>query len=522
MRLEVLDTTLRDGAQSGGMSLRAQDKIRVMRALDSLGVDYIEAGMPAGSETDARFYEIIKHEKPLVNAVLCAFSSTCHPACKAEDDENLKACAFSPAPVVSVFGKASEWQVKRVLQTETSENLRMIEESVRFLKNAGKRVFFDAEHFFDGAAENMDYSLECLRAAARGGAEILTLCDTNGGSLIGRVSDIVRRVNSEFAGMLSIHAHNDSGIAAAISMAAVSAGVVQVQGTVGGMGERCGNADLCTLLPNLILKMGYDMKAKECLKNLTHLSRTISEICNFTPDRRAPYVGSSAFAHKGGTHIDAILKDDRSFEHINPKIVGNSRRLLISDQSGRSAVHSRLLLAAPDIKRDSPEMDKIMLAMKKKAAEGYRYENAEGSFELLALKAIGRRKTFYEVIDFHVLCEKAIDARNAMAHIKVRVGDSEKINAAEGDGPVNALDNALRKALSVFYPCLEKMRLTDFKVRVIDSGGTASTVRVQIETTDGERVWSTIGVSPNIISACFKALTDSIDYMLTFLDKPMA
>lgn len=518
MRLYALDTTLRDGAQSGGMSLRAQDKIRVMRVLDRLGIDYIEAGMPAGSETDARFYELVKEEAPLQNAVLCAFSATCHPNCQPESDENLRACAASPAPVVSVFGKASEWQVKNVLQTTPEENLRMIAASVRYLAESGKRVFFDAEHFFDGARENKEYSFKCLRAAADGGAEILTLCDTNGGTLFDYAAELTGRVCAEFPGMVSIHAHNDAGIAAAVSMAAVGAGAVQVQGTVGGMGERCGNADLCTLLPNLILKMGYNMQAERYLSELTRLSRTVSEICNFTQQSRAPYVGSSAFAHKGGTHIDAMLKNDRSFEHINPKAVGNSRRLLISDQSGRSAVLTRLAYAAPDIKRDSPEMDRVMTALKKKAAEGYRYETAEGSFELLALKALGRRKSFYEVLDFHVLCEKATDARNAMAHIKVKVGDSEEINAAEGDGPVNALDNALRKALSVFYPCLEKMRLSDFKVRVIDSGGTASTVRVQIETTDGERVWSTIGVSPNIISACFKALTDSIDYKLTFLN----
>ncbi len=518
MTIELLDTTLRDGAQAEGVELSLDDKRKIARLLDALGIPLIEGGNPASNPKDERFFAEAKRAPFLKRAQLVPFGATCRAGAAPENDPGLNALLKAEQPILSLFGKASLRHVTEILRVSPEENLRMIEQSVAFLTARGHRVLFDAEHFFDGCDFDRDYAFLALKAALRGGADTLTLCDTNGGGLPERLRARVCEVSAALPGVkLGVHCHDDMGLAVAGTLACVEAGAVHAQGTVGGVGERCGNADLCTLIPTLQCKLGYDALPPENLPLLTATARSVSELLNLPPNRRAPYVGYSAFAHKGGMHIDGVSKDAASFEHIPPESVGNRRRYLLSEQAGRSGVYERMRRLLPDLTRDDERVRRVTERLKRRELRGYAYESADGSFDLMALDTLDMRKRFFTVQDFHVLSSLSGETV-AQAYIKIAVDDREEINAAEGAGPVDALDGALRKALMVFYPALSRMRLRDFTVRVVDAGGTASTVRVLIESTDGAAVWTTVGVSANIIQACFKALCDSVEYYLTFIE----
>jgi 2-isopropylmalate synthase len=511
-RIEVFDTLLRDGAQGEGVVFSLEDKIKLVRALDELGVDYIEAGNPFSNPKDMELFNFITSKMRLSHAKLAAFGMTRRPFSEAAGDASLNAMANCGAGVVSLVGKASLFQVRSVLGVEPEENLNMIEDSVRFLVSRGKEVFFDAEHFFDGYLEDAEYAIAAVAAARRGGASRAILCDTNGGTLpedIARtIEDVLKRTDIA----LGIHCHNDAGLSTAGALAAVRAGAVQVQGTINGYGERCGNANLCEVVPNLALKMGFETGVN--LSLITGTARLVDEIANMHSDSRAPYVGRSAFAHKGGMHIDGMLKSAASFEHVDPALVGNSRRYLVSEVSGRSALMTRIKKIEPSLGRSSEETGEILSRIKNLEAMGYSFEDADGSLSLRILGALGRRPEFFRVLDFHVISRKPDGSADAQAYVKVAVGDQVEINAEEGDGPINALDKALRKALTRFYPVMNSMRLTDFKVRVVSEQGTASSVRVHIDSTDGVSVFSTVGVSTNVLEAGFIAMTDAIDCLL--------
>jgi len=513
-RIEVLDTTLRDGAQGEGVVFSLEDKLHVIRALDELGVDYIEAGNPASNPKDEQLFRYIAERLQLKNSAVAAFGSTCRPGVRAEDSPECQSLISCGAKVVSVFGKTSRLHVEKVLHTDAQENLRMIADSVRYLVQNGLTVFFDAEHFFDACRDDADYALQVLEAARNAGAHRLILCDTNGGALPGEIASAVRTAVGYFGECIGIHCHNDAGLAVACSLEAIGTGAVQVQGTVNGYGERCGNANLCTLLPNLAFKCGMDCLSAGGMAKIATIARRIADIANLPMDEKSPYVGRSAFAHKGGMHIDAMLKDSRSFEHIDPGAVGAQRRYLVSEVAGRGALMTRLGAIDPRLAKSSPETTRILLSLKELEAEGYSFEGAEASLHLRLLGMLGRRRHFFELLDFHVVSRQPENAQNAQAYVKVRVDGQMEITADEGDGPVNAIDLAVRKALARFYPCIGKMRLKDFKVRVVNMEGTASRVRVAMETTDGVHVWSTVGVSSNVIEASVVALTDSIEFML--------
>ncbi len=492
------------------------DKLKIVRKLDDFGVDYIEAGNPGSNPKDLEFFERVKTME-LANAKLVAFGSTRRAGISHEQDANLAALLGTDTAAVAIFGKSWDFHVTEVINTTLDENLRMIYDSVSYMKSKGKEVIFDAEHFFDGYKANPKYAVRALEAAAEAGADWLVLCDTNGGAFPSEIGEIVKEMVSRFAPLsIGIHCHNDGGMAVANSIVAVEQGAVQVQGTINGYGERCGNANLCTIIPNLQLKYGLSCIPEENMTGLASMSRYISELANMAPNERDPYVGNCAFAHKGGMHIDAILKNPASFEHISPQTVGNERRILMSEVAGRSTVLTKIQKVAPWITKTSPETQKIIDELKRLEHEGYQFEGAESSFELLIRRALGKDSKFFDVKDFRVLCEEHWQGDySASAIIKVKVNGVEEVTAAEGDGPVNALDRALRKALEFFYPQLKKMRLTDYKVRVLDtSKATAAKVRVHIESTDGEKVWGTVGVSTNIIEASWNALIDSIEYFL--------
>lgn len=513
-RIEVLDTTLRDGAQGEGVVFSLEDKLRVIRILDELGVDYIEAGNPASNPKDEQLFAYLAQKARLKRAVITAFGSTCHPGMTAEESPECRKLAECGAKTVSIFGKASKMHVEKVLLTTVQENRRIIGNSVAFLAKSGIQVLFDAEHFFDGYRDDPIYALSVLRAARDAGAHRLILCDTNGGTMPEELAAAVRAVVEQFGDCVGIHCHNDAGLAVAGALAAVRAGAVQVQGTMNGYGERCGNANLCTLLPNLMLKCGYSCLSEGGLTNLAPVARTIADIANLPMDEKSPYVGRSAFAHKGGMHIDAMLKDSHSFEHISPEQLGAERRYLVSEVAGRGALMTRLGAIDPQLTKNSPQTMKILSQLKEMEADGYSFEGAEASLHLRLLDMLDRRRHFFQMQDFHVISRRPDDEKSAQAYVKVCVDGQTEITADEGDGPVNAIDLAVRKALSRFYPCLGNMRLKDFKVRVVNSKGTASRVRVAVESTDGTHVWNTVGVSSNIIEASVIALTDSVEFML--------
>jgi len=514
-KIYVYDSTLRDGAQAQGISFTVEDKLKIVKRLDKLGLDYIEAGNPGSNPKDLEFFQRVKNMN-LKNAKVIAFGSTRRAGIKVEDDDNIRSLIKAGTSAIAIFGKSWDFHVTEVLKTTLDENLSMIYDTVRYLKEQGKEVVFDAELFFEGYRDNPGYAMETLKAAYSAGADSLCLCETTGGSFPSEIYEVTAKVVKEFPTVIGIHCHNDSGMAVANTIMAVQAGAVQVQGTMNGIGERCGNANLCTVIPNLQLKLGYSCIPEGNMKYLSSASRYMSEIANIPHDERAPYVGSSAFAHKAGMHSDAVGKNPKTYEHIDPSLVGNMRTILMSEVAGRSAVLNLVNHVDSSITKDSPVTKKILERLKELEYEGYQYEGAESSFELEIRKILGKYKEYFQLGEFKVIVnEPSLYNINSSAMIKIKVDDQEEITAAEGDGPVNALDKALRKALERFYPQIKEMKLTDFKVRVLDStSATAAKVRVLIESTDGEEVWTTIGVSTDIIDASWKALVDSIEYKL--------
>lgn len=516
MKIEIFDSTLRDGAQSEGISFSVSDKINIVNTLDKFGVAYIEAGNPGSNPKDIEFFE--KAAKlNLKNAKLCAFGSTHRKNTAVEDDPNIQSLLKAGTDSVAIFGKAWDLHAREILKVTTEENLALVRNTVAFFKQHGKEVIFDAEHYFDGRKDNADYAMAVLKAAADAGADVLCLCDTNGGAAPEEVLQGTKEAVEAFPGVrVGIHCHNDIGCAVASSMLAVQAGATHVQGTFTGIGERCGNADLSILIPNLQLKQGY-----ECIENdlssLTKTVKKITEISNMSLPNNKPYTGYSAFAHKGGMHIDGVNKLTRSFEHVDPEAVGNNRRFLMSEVSGRTTVLAKIADLAPELKKDSPETAAIVERLKELEHEGYQFESADASFELMVLTLLGRFKPHFKLLMYRISGEfpfpSGDDSASAMLSIEVN-GKTETV-AAMGQGPVNALDIALRKALRVFYPELSKIHLTDYKVRVLTAQkASAAKVRVLIESSDGTMNWTTVGVSTDIVAASWRALVDSIEYIL--------
>ncbi|MFH1245820.1 MAG: citramalate synthase [Candidatus Omnitrophota bacterium] len=513
--LELYDTTLRDGAQTEGISYSVADKLRIAQKLDELGIHYVEGGWPGSNPKDMEFFQQIK-KCALKNARICAFGATCRPQLNPEKDTNIQGLLKAETEIVTLFGKSSTLHVQYVLRTSLEENLRMISSSVGFLKARGRKVIYDAEHFFDAAGDNLEYALKTLKAAQEAGADLIVLCDTNGGMLTSSLVKLIKETRGKITIPLGIHAHNDSGMAVANSIAAVEEGCVQIQGTINGYGERCGNADLITCIGNLKLKLNIPCISDAQLKKLTETSRYISELSNMRHNSSQPFVGESAFAHKGGVHINAMVKHSRTYEHTNPALVGNRSRFLVSELSGRTSILLKAKQLELSLEKDTLYTKKILKLLQKLEHQGYQFEAAEGSFELLIQKTMKKYRNFFALEGFRVIIEKTKDgALKSEATIKLTVNKIEEHTAAEGDGPVNALDNALRKALVEFYPAIASMRLTDFKVRVLEErAGTAAKVRVLIQSQDGKDTWNTIGVSENIIEASWQALVDSIEYKL--------
>ena len=514
-KLDILDTTLRDGAQGRGISFSIEDKRNIAYALDSLGIGLIELGNPIASPREADgFSQLCK--LPLTQAKLCAFGSTRRHNLRAEEDPALQQLIHSGASHVVLFGKAWLLHVREVLGTTADENLRMIADSIECCKKHGLHVIFDAEHYFDGAHEDAGYVRAVLEAAQSGGADCLTLCDTNGAASPDVIYSLTEDAVGAFRAQIGIHCHDDCGLAVASSMMAVRAGATHIQGTLLGFGERCGNANLSTLIPNLQLKFGYRCIPDDCMAKLTYTAARVAEISNITLNKNLPYVGSNAFAHKAGMHADGVFKNQRSFEHVDPALVGNYRRVVTSEMAGRSAILPKLQQLRPGLTKDSPETAVILEQMKAREQYGYTYEGAEASFELLVRRTIGLFRPHFKLLFYRSQGEYPRHELNpATAVVKIRVGDKETLEAGEGNGPVNALDVALRRALATFYPNIREAFLRDFKVRVLDpEAATAANVRVLMTTTDGKRSWSTIGVASDVLEASCIALTDSIEYKL--------
>ncbi|MDA3800122.1 MAG: citramalate synthase [Kiritimatiellae bacterium] len=516
-KIQIYDTTLRDGNQARNMSLSLDDKLNIAQKLAEFGVDYIEGGWPnATNQLDIHFFEQAA-KLDLGSTKLTAFGSTRRPNSDVEQDATLNSLVEANTPVITIFGKTWDLHVKKVLKTTLEENLLMIKESVQYLKSKCEEVIYDAEHFFDGYRVNPEYAMQTLLAAEEGGADCIVLCETNGGMLPMDIREIMEVVAKTINTPLGIHTHDDSGCAVANSIEGVLAGAVQVQGTINGFGERCGNANLCTIIPNLYLKLGYECLSSSELKSLTEMSRYFSEIANLHDDIKQPYVGASAFAHKGGAHIDGVMKDPTTFEHIDPALVGNDRVYILSDQSGGSTIVKKLQQFLPHIEKKDPLVGQILAKVKDMEAEGYQFEAAEGSFRLLAAKEFGLYKEPFEFIGFRVMEEQKGGSHDPSAEATIKVKANGKLvhTAAEGDGPVNAMDNAIRKALEQFFPELADIRLIDYKVLVINGKeGTGAKVRVLIESADKTDTWGTVGVSANIIEASWLALLDSINYKL--------
>ncbi len=513
----IYDTTLRDGTQGEQISFSAEEKLRITQKLAELGVQYIEGGWPGSNPKDMRFFRMAEATR-LKTGPLTAFGSTRRANIPPEKDPNLEALLQAQTLAVTIFGKSWDLHVSDILGVPLEENLAMILDSVKYLKSKGKQVFFDAEHFFDGYRANPQYALRAIEAAISGSADIIVLCDTNGGTMVSDVKEIVEVVRKSFPGMpLGIHAHDDCGLAVANSLAAVEAGATMVQGTINGYGERCGNADLISVIANLELKMGYRCLDPLKLKQLTEISRYVSEVANVPPLNQRPFVGKSAFTHKGGVHVSAILKKPLAYEHTEPGNVGNKRRVLVSDLSGKSNIEYKANEMGLALGGNGYDSRKIVKEIKQMEDQGYQFDAAEGSLELLMKKSTGQFREPFSLLSLRVINEKNKDGQSmSQATIKISVGEEEEITAAEGNGPVNAIDNALRKALSKFYPKIKEMRLVDFKVRVLEgSAGTAARVRVLIESRDGKDIWNTVGVSENIIEASWQALVDSIYFKLS-------
>jgi 2-isopropylmalate synthase len=515
-RVYIYDTTLRDGCQAAGISLSLQDKLKIARRLDELGFDYIEGGWPGSNPKDEQFFAAIR-ETPLRHARVTAFGSTRRAGIRADEDANLRLLIDAATPAVALVAKSWDFHVRAVLRTTLPENLAMIADSVRYLKAHGREVIYDAEHFFDGYRANPEYALATLRAAAEAGADWLVLCDTNGGSLPEQVAAITCAALEEFGPIVGIHTHNDGELAVANALAAIRVGARHVQGTINGYGERTGNCNLCSVIPNLVLKMGDTCAAGEHLDRLTELSRYVDEIANQVPNRRLPFVGAASFSHKGGIHVHAIMAHPSTYEHIDPALVGNERHILISELSGKSNVLERAQQLGLSVDKDSPAVRAVVQRIKELEAQGFQFEDAEASFELLVRRTAEDYRPPFELLDFVVLSEKRGEADIlAEATVKLRVQGEVLHTAAEGNGPVNALDRAMRKALLPVYPRLAGVTLTDYKVRVLEAdAGTAAAVRVWIQTTgpDGA-TWMTVGSSTNVIQASWFALADSLEYAL--------
>lgn len=516
MTIAIYDTTLRDGTQREGISLSVQDKIRITRLLDDLGVAYIEGGWPGSNPKDVAYFDEVQ-KVPLKHAKITAFGMTCrvdgHPA----DDANIKALLDAQTPTVTVVGKTSMLHVTDVLRTEPQENLRMIEHSIAYLKAQGREVIYDAEHFFDGYKLDDEYSMATLQAAAVAGADVLVLCDTNGGSMYWEIEALTRSIRERYPHLaIGIHAHNDGEQGVANSLAAVRCGATHVQGTINGYGERCGNANLVSIIPNLELKMGQQALYEENgLHQLTHVARTVAEIANLAPDDHAPYVGHSAFAHKGGIHVAAVRRNVDSYQHIDPTLVGNEMRILVSDLSGRGNVQS--LAEVYGIDTEDQIARTVLEEIKQLEYEGFVFEGAEASVAMMLKRAQPDYQAPFTLVDFMVLVEQR-EGRGIIteATVKLRVGDETLHTAATGNGPVNALDRALRKALIPVYPRLSAFRLDDYKVRILDgNAATAAKTRVIIDTQNGHHRWSTVGANTNIIVASWRALADSVEYGLS-------
>lgn len=514
--VELYDTTLRDGAQAEDIAFSVEDKLRIVQKLDELGVPFIEGGWPGANPKDIEFFKEVRR-LTLKHAQIAAFGATRRASHRVQKDPSLQALLDAQTPVITIFGKSWDLHVTAALGISLKKNLELIGDSVAYLKSKRKMVVYDAEHFFDGYKANPEYALETLARAASDGADRIALCDTNGGAMPWEVREIVLAVAARINVPLGIHAHNDGDVAVANSLVAVEAGVVQVQGTINGFGERCGNANLCSLIPNLRLKLHRPALTAAQMRRLTETARFVSEIANLPANKRQPYVGESAFAHKGGVHVHAVRKKTETYEHVPPEVVGNRRRILISDAAGKGSLLEKAAEYGIDLDVTDPRLHDILTTLKELEGQGYQFEGAEGSFELLMRKALGTHRRFFDLIGFRVIVEKQREGEEPLceATIMVRVGQEIEHTASVGAGPVNALDHALRKALEGFYPQLKDVRLLDYKVRVLAAqDGTASRVRVLIESGDHEGKWGTVGVSANIIEASWQALVDSIEYRL--------
>jgi len=521
--LELYDTTLRDGTQMEGISLSVKDKLKIAERLDEMGVHYIEGGWPGSNPKDAEFFEKAKTELTLHKAKLAAFGSTRKAGGSAEGDPNLKALLEADTPVVTIVGKAHDQHVTKILETTLEENLAMLMDSIRYLKEQGRTVFLDAEHFFDGYDSDPEYALQCLKTSAKAGADCVVLCDTNGGAVTSHVVEIVRRVKEEVSCAVGIHAHNGADVAVANSLAAVQAGATQVQGAANGYGDMCGNANMFSIIANLKLKLGYDVISDEELQKLTETSLFVSEMANMPPNPRQPYTGTGAFTHKAGLHVAAVVKAPWSYQHVDPAQVGNDTRILVSELGGRRNITAKMREQGIDLDLTDDEVKDLVERVKVMESKGFQYEGAEASFELLVRRSRPGYKAPFELVDFWVVERRHHEPGEAgrelqsEAMVKVRVGENGEVvqTAADGNGPVNALDAAVRRALSQHYPKIGSIHLVDYKVRIIDSAaGTGASVRVLIESAEGEHVWTTVGSSTDIIEASWLALNDSLEYWM--------
>ncbi len=513
----IYDTTLRDGSQTEGVSFSVDDKLRIAERLAQLGIDYIEGGWPGANPKDIAFFEKVK-KQPWAASKIAAFGSTRHRKHKAATDPNLTALLKAETSVITIFGKSWDLHAEKVLNISLEENLELIYDSLSYLNKRVDTLFYDAEHFFDGYRANCEYAVKTLKAAEAANVSCIVLCDTNGGMLPDGIAEIIKQVQQQISIPLGIHAHNDSALAVASSLQALKYGIMHIQGTINGYGERCGNANLCSIIPNIKLKLKLDCISDEQLKQLSDVSWFVSELANLKHQPHQPYVGDSAFAHKGGIHVSAIQKISRSYEHIKPELVGNERKILVSDQSGRGAIVYKAKEYGLDLTKDTPEVQTLLNEVKERELAGFQFEGAEASFELMVKKAAGAYKKLFELVGFRVIVERREHDKEALAEatIKIRTPDGAiEQTAADGDGPVDALNRALRKALDKTYPCIREVELIDYKVRIINEHeGTGAKTRVLIESGDSEGPWNTVGVSSNIIEASWQALVDSIEYKL--------
>lgn len=515
-KITIYDTTLRDGSQGEDVSFTLEDKIRIAIKLDELGIDFVEGGWPGSNPKDMLFFDEIRKYN-LKNVKITAFGSTARSGAKIEKDTNLQSLLKAETEWITIFGKTWDFHVTEALRISLEDNLKIIEESIKYLVKSGRKVIYDCEHFFDGYRANPEYAFKTVEAAINGGASLICLCDTNGGTIPSMLVKLIKIFTKKFNIPFGIHAHNDCELAVANSIAAVENGAHQVQGTLNGFGERCGNANLCSIIPNIHFKLGLKVLSEDNLKKLRDVARYVYEIANLPPIKNQPYVGDSAFAHKGGVHVSAISKNATTYEHITPELIGNRRRILVSDLSGKSNIFFKAKEFNINIDSKDPVTIDILKKLKDMEMEGYQFEVAEASFELLMRQAIGERRKYFELMGFRVIDEKRKEGDNPIAEatVMIKVGGHIEHTAAVGNGPVNALDNALRKALERFYPELKEVKLFDYKVRVLTSEkGTGARVRVLIESGDKEEKWGTVGVSQNIIEASYQALVDSIEYKL--------